>query len=37
VLVTAAIVLYVTAPRETLTVTPAASASTVGVTLSGRF
>lgn len=37
VLVTAAVILYVTAPRETLTVAPTASASTVGVTLSGRF
>lgn len=36
-LVAAGIFVYVTAPRETLTVTPTASASTVGVTLSGRF
>jgi len=32
-----AIVLYVTAPRETLMVSPTASATAVGVTLSGRF
>lgn len=37
VVVAAALVLYVTAPRETLIVAPTASASTAGVTLSGRF
>jgi tetratricopeptide (TPR) repeat protein len=37
VLVTAAVIVYVTAPREAFTVAPTASASTVGVTLSGRF
>lgn len=36
-LVTGAVVVYLTAPREAITVTPTASASTVGVTLSGRF
>lgn len=37
VLVAAGVVVYLTAPRETLTVTPMASATTAGVTLSGRF
>jgi hypothetical protein len=37
VLVTAGIVLYVTAPRETLAVTPVATATSAGVTLSSRF
>lgn len=37
VLVTGAVVLLVTAPRETLVVGPTATASSVGVTLSGRF
>ncbi|MBA3457637.1 MAG: tetratricopeptide repeat protein [Deltaproteobacteria bacterium] len=36
-LVTTGIIVYVTAPRETLTVAPMASATTAGVTLSGRF
>lgn len=35
--VVGAIVVYITAPRETLMVSPTASASAVGVTLSGRF
>ena len=37
VLATAGIVLFVTAPRETLTVAPTATATSAGVTLSGRF
>jgi tetratricopeptide (TPR) repeat protein len=35
--VVGAVVVYLTAPRETLMVSPTASASAVGVTLSGRF
>ncbi|MDB4960935.1 MAG: Tetratricopeptide 2 repeat protein [Myxococcales bacterium] len=36
-LVGTAVIVYVTAPREALTVTPTASASTVGMAISGRF